>query len=206
MISKTKKTPFSGHQDALEPVASEFAEAGRMDDVDAFNETFESDPRGDQFPDPKTLTDWRVANALLVLRDQVDAAYPSRNKTSDGTIGDEAHCPGPSDHCPNIIDDGIGVVAALDLTHDPASGCDMQVLTRAIAGSRDPRIKYIIYNREICSSYEYEGQPPWTWRPYFGSNPHTRHAHFSVLADADLYDDEAPWDIGLTSSIGGASA
>lgn len=47
---------------------------------------------------------WRNAKSLVVLRAQINAAFPSRSKASDGTIGDSRHCPGSSDHCPKDLD------------------------------------------------------------------------------------------------------
>ena len=140
-------------------------------------------PATGETPSALAATRWRVAKSLLKLRDQINARFPDRNKASDGTIGDDAHCPGTSDHCPKIVDDGIGVVAAIDITHDPAHGLDAGVVANALRVSRDPRIKYIISNRRIASSYPAEGKPPFEWRDYNGSNPHRAHFHVSVLAE-----------------------
>ncbi|WP_174843491.1 hypothetical protein [Thalassococcus sp. S3] len=162
-----------------------------MDDAEAFEEVPGTISIPQEMPE-----DWRVAQSLLTLRAQVDAACPNRNRDSDGTIGDAAHCPGPSDHCPNIRHDGVGIVTALDLTHDPEVGCDMGRLMAALVAARDRRIKYLIYDRRIVSSYPVDDQPAWIWRPYSGSNPHARHAHISVLAEVALFDDDALWSIG----------
>src|SRR5215472_9581086 len=61
---------------------------------------------------------WRVAKSLARLRTQINDAFPQRSKSSDGTIGDAAHASRSSDHNPWIVDDGIGVVSAFDVTHD----------------------------------------------------------------------------------------
>ena len=135
---------------------------------------------------------WRVAKSLLKLRDQVNAAAPNRSRASDGTIGDPNHQSHTSDHNPWVIDGGIGVVTGLDLTTDPAHGCDIPRIINAIVASRDPRIKYIIHNRKILSSTT----APWTWRNYTGPSPHEHHGHFSVKSDKAHYDNEAPWQIG----------
>lgn len=124
---------------------------------------------------------WRVARSLDQLRKQVQIAYPNRSRISDGTIGDAAHCPGPSDHCPNSAD----VVCALDLTHDPAAGADMDLLSESI--KNDPRVKYLIWDRRIWNA-----RISRSWRPYSGSNPHTKHMHISVHG---AYDDTSPWDL-----------
>lgn len=125
---------------------------------------------------------WRLAHSLDVLRSQVDAAYPGRNKSSDGTLGDASHSARQSDHNP----DDHGVVRALDLTHDPTH-FDAHAFANRLWVYRDERIKYVISNRRI-----------WTpaisreWRPYRGTNPHTQHAHISVVSTA-LADSGTLW-------------
>ena len=129
---------------------------------------------------------WRAALCLLTLRGQVDALWPDRDRASDGIIGDAAHQGEVSDHNP----DTNGIVRALDLTHDPAHGCDIDRFSDALAAGRDPRISYVIANRLIMSGPD--GPSPWVWRAYGGSDPHTNHIHISVVADA-LADSQAPW-------------
>lgn len=130
---------------------------------------------------------WRLARSLHTLRDQVNARYPKRRKTHDGTIGDRSHASRKSDHNPSIMDDIHGVVSALDITHDPKGGCDAHALAEHLRQSRDPRIKYIISNARICSP------PGWTWRKYTGTNPHKSHVHISVKGDKRHYDSMARW-------------
>ncbi|MFN3287723.1 MAG: trypsin-like serine peptidase, partial [Sphingomonadaceae bacterium] len=138
---------------------------------------------------------WRAARAITALRLMLNARHPNRSKVSDGIVGDAAHASRASDHNPWIIDGPHGVVTAFDVTHDPASGCDAGALANALVASRDPRIKYIIWNRRICASYPVNGVPAWTWRPYGGRNPHKHHVHLSVKAEKALYDSEAPWRV-----------
>lgn len=146
------------------------------------------------------LASWRPAESLKKLQSQVNAAFPGRSKASDGMIGDTNHCPGSSDHCPNIPDAGVGVVTAYDITHDPNGGCDMHDVANSIRASKDSRIKYVIWDRQIFSSYNHNSGAAWSWRPYSGSNPHTKHAHFSVLAAKVQYDDTSNWIIGSGGS------
>lgn len=141
---------------------------------------------------------WRVARSLEKLRDQVDAASPNRNKASDGTIGDADHQNRTSDHNPWC---GPGVVTAIDITHDPAKGVDIDKLTDDLQESRDPRIKYVIANRMIMSGNP--GPSPWVWRSYSGSNPHTQHFHLSVNCGAGM-DDTRPWKLPSLRGIGGS--
>lgn len=140
---------------------------------------------------PLGTSSWRVAKSLLALRAAVDARWPNRSKASDGTIGDAAHAARDSDHNPWVKDGSVGIVTALDITHDPQHGCDAQAIVDALVASRDRRIKYIIWNRGIISATV----SSWVWRPYAGSNPHTKHLHVSVASNKALYDDQVLWSL-----------
>ncbi len=140
---------------------------------------------------PAGTSSWRAATSLLTLLSQVDAEWPRRKKDSDGTIGDTAHQSRDSDHNPWVKDGSVGVVTAIDITHDPANGCDAEAVVDALLMSRDPRIKYIIWNRRIVSATV----APWTWRAYSGSSPRTKHFHLSVMSNNTLYDSAAAWTI-----------
>lgn len=134
---------------------------------------------------------WRPAESLVRLREQINARAPNRSKASDGTIGDAAHQSRDSDHNPWVQDEDVGVVTAIDITHDPDDGCDGNTIVTALVGSRDSRIKYIIWDHRIISSQK----KPWTWRPYNGKNSHTKHFHLSVLPDKSLYDSRKDWQV-----------
>lgn len=139
---------------------------------------------------------WRLARSLDVLRDEVNAAAPGRSKVSDGTIGDAAHASRTSDHNPYIKDaNGVGVVRALDVTHDPNGGMDAHQLAehvRSLGASGDPRVRYVISNARIASPTQ-----GWVWRRYTGTNAHTKHAHISVVEAASGYDSTAPWGASI---------
>jgi hypothetical protein len=150
--------------------------------------------------DFRAAAQWRVAKALLVLRDQVNQIAPNRDKSSDGTIGDDRHCAGggTSDHCQNVHDGNVGVVTVIDITHDKRHGCDAEVIAESIRGSRDPRVKYIIWNRRIANSSPIGEELAWAWRPYSGQNPHTQHVHISVKPTKEGpggYDTTTAWTI-----------
>lgn len=116
----------------------------------------------------KPAADPRAPACVAALRD-ANARWPGRKKASDGIMGDAAHQKRPSDH-------NLG--NAVDITHDPASGCDGQVI--ADLAIQDPRVTYVIWNAQIYNrARAAEG-----WRPYKGSNPHRHHVHISVRADA----------------------
>lgn len=127
---------------------------------------------------------------------QANELWPNRSRISDGTIGDPAHSARTSDHNP----DGAGWVRAVDLTHDPANGCDAHAWARQVAARRDPRVKYLISNGQIWNpSISPE------WRTYTGANAHTRHAHLSIKSTDAALHDTAPWfqneeeDVALTA-------
>jgi murein L,D-transpeptidase YcbB/YkuD len=132
---------------------------------------------------------WRLAKSLTKFRDQINAASPRRNKASDGTIGDAAHASRSSDHNPWVKDGKMGVVTAIDITHDPANGVNTWDLAERLRTTKDPRIKYVISNRRIWSSV----QAPFQWRKYTGSNPHSSHMHVSVHSSKGHYDSEKDW-------------
>lgn len=141
---------------------------------------------------------WRVAKSLETLRTQVNKAYPKRDKSSDGTIGDEKHASRSSDHNPWVKDGKTGVVTGMDLTNDPKNGPVSNDLAEALRMSCDPRIKYIISNARICSGSE--GPVPWTWRKYSGANAHRHHVHLSVKEGKAFYDSVLPWTINATAA------
>jgi hypothetical protein len=127
---------------------------------------------------------WRVARGLGKLRDQVNARWPNRSRSSDGTIGDLRHSQRASDHNPVN-----GIVHAWDCTHSPAKGLDVHALADRLRQSKDARIKYIISNRRICSSAQ-----NWAWRKYTGSNPHSGHMHISIHRNPHA-DNQREWKI-----------
>lgn len=140
----------------------------------------------------------RIPKSLLVLREQLNKAYPGRKKTHDGWIGDPAHAARESDHNP----DPDGTVDALDITHDPKSGCDSQQIAEVMRQQRDRRIKYLISNWRICGDENYakrSGKKPWTWYKYNGKNGHVAHMHISVN-DA-FQDDSTPWTFRAVDSM-----
>lgn len=142
---------------------------------------------------------WRIAESLKKLREQINAAYPLRDKASDGGIGDAAHASRNSDHNPWVKDArGMGVVTAIDIDEDLARDIhSIQFMVDSIIASRDPRVKYIIYEGRMISSYPARGYGAWKWRPYAGTkNPHRLHAHISVNPSPYHYDNRAEWNIG----------
>jgi hypothetical protein len=137
---------------------------------------------------------WRIAESLKRLREQINAAFPTRDKTSDGGIGDAAHASRNSDHNPWVSDGKQGVVTAIDIDEDlGVDDFELEDLITAIRKSKDPRVKYIIYEGRITVA----GSNLQRWKKYTGKNSHSHHAHISVHSDRKLYDDRSDWYIGI---------
>lgn len=138
------------------------------------------------------MSDYRLAESLKTLRSQVNALFPNRDKTSDGWIGDAKHASRKSDHNPWVKDGKMGIVTALDIDEDLAPNINsIESIVKSIQASRDPRVKYIIYEGRITVKGDIT-----KWKDYSGVNPHRHHAHISVHSDKRLYDSTAEWSIG----------
>lgn len=135
---------------------------------------------------------WRLARSLVRLREQLNLAYPGRDRTSDGAIGDAKHKSRKSDHNAWITYQGTGVVTAIDIDEDVDQTGTVEPIIKAIQASLDPRVKYIIYEGRITIKGDIG-----KWKKYNGVNPHKHHAHISVSADPRLFDDERTWTLGL---------
>lgn len=125
----------------------------------------------------------RLSKSAIQLREQIDDAFPDRDRTSDGWIGDTRHAARKSDHNP----DAQGWVRAIDIDRDlagkkgkPDLMPDLVDQIRALAKSGDKRVSYIIFAGRICSP-----KKAWRWRPYDGVNQHNHHAHISFTPKGD---------------------
>lgn len=140
-------------------------------------------------------SNWNLAPSLIVLHNQINAAWPTRNKSSDGSIGDAAHSARVSDHNP----DGSGVVRALDTDEDldgPSRGQEQtRRVVEALRTSHDRRIKYVIYEGRLFASYSQPWRPAWEWGPYSGINDHAHHWHLSILGSREAAESQDPWPI-----------
>lgn len=149
--------------------------------------------------------------ALVRLREDFNAAFPARDKTSDGWIGDAAHAATTSDHNPDDTAgvsagqsdaDTIAEVRAIDVDSDLRyPGVTFyDVVKRLLATPADlARLKYIIYCPPKGGPFG-DGVPTiWrrnnNWQPerYSGASPHEEHGHISGYAPAD--NDNAPWSV-----------
>ena len=125
----------------------------------------------------------RLSKSAIQLREQIDDAFPGRDRTSDGWIGDTRHAARKSDHNP----DAQGWVRAIDIDRDlngkgrkPDVMPDLVDQIRLAAKSGDKRISYIIFDKRICSA-----KTLWRFVAYRGINSHTHHAHFSFNPKGD---------------------
>lgn len=128
-----------------------------------------------------------LAPALVVLRRQLDEAWPARDRTSDGWIGDAAHSSRVSDHNPDPTSDPAGIVRALDIDED---GIDTATVVLALI--TDPRTRYVIYEARIWA------RGTGTWTVYTGLNLHTRHIHVSVRDHSGYDTNRSPWALDTT--------
>lgn len=119
------------------------------------------------------------APSLDLLRTEFDVAHPDRSTLSDGCCASPAHsAQNPtSDH---------ETGNARDFTADRLHGMISEDWANQIRN--DPRVKYIIRDRQI-----YNPSIAPFWRPYTGSNPHDKHGHVSI--NSWSRDDLRPWTI-----------
>ena len=152
---------------------------------------------------------WRVAAALIELRNEVNRRWPDREKKSDGSIGDSKHKAKKhgSDHNPWVIDaHGIGVVRAIDVDAGPGLdpnrahdgiGDTVAEAARLAGLNGHPAMKgggYVIYEGKIASA---NSHPPWSWRTFSGDS-HVSHPHISVGTGPAAYDSKQGWDVATT--------
>ncbi|MEU8263239.1 peptidoglycan-binding protein [Micromonospora sp. NPDC048999] len=129
-----------------------------------------------------------LAPTLRVLREEINARWPHRDRTSDGWIGDAAHQArgSRSDHNPDSDD---GSVNAIDVDVD---GIDPLLVVRECI--THPSCEYVIYNRVIWSRTR-----GFAAARYTGDNPHDKHLHVSVSHQRALEDSQRPWGIATAS-------
>jgi hypothetical protein len=121
--------------------------------------------------------------AGVTLRNQVNKRWESRDKASDGWIGDAAHAARESDHNP----DANGIVRAIDLDEDfrgdkgDAKKFADELIALARARKDGGRLKYVVYEDKIASGTYADSF--WVWR---GSGyGHTQHIHVSFTEKGD---------------------
>jgi len=125
----------------------------------------------------------KLCKAGQQLREQIDDAFPDRDRTApEGWLGDARHAARVSDHNPDPVSQ---LVRAYDFNANLGSSeheaFDLVDQLRLLARS-DKRISYIIFNGKIAS-----WKRNYAFRPYKGINPHKKHFHisFTKLGDND---------------------
>lgn len=109
------------------------------------------------------MTVWTLAHNMQVRKNAYQKRWPG---LVVGTIGDDSHAAGRSDH----NRDARNVVHALDVMATGATAA--AVVNDALAHPDD--LEYIIHNRTIWAR-----STNWQPRRYNGSDPHTNHCHLS---------------------------
>lgn len=135
----------------------------------------------------------RLCDAGVTLRDQVNQKWPSRDKASDGWIGDAAHAArdgwGTNGKGSYHNPDPNGVVHAIDLDEDffgkgkggqkVAMDFAKQLAAYCREGKDGGRIAHIVYEDKVASGTAQN----WNFR---GSGyGHTHHIHISFTNKAD---------------------
>lgn len=123
------------------------------------------------------MPDYFLAQSLVRFRASINAAFPHRDKSSDGWIGDASHAARESEHNPCWTCTGpqYGIVRATDTDiddNDPGRDLRKMILASTI-GHR--AVWYVISNGVI-----YSRTHNWEARKYTGPNQHTKHVHVSI--------------------------
>lgn len=131
---------------------------------------------------------WYLNPALTRYREAVNAAYPRRDKGTDGTIGDEHHKP-PSDH----LEDADGSVDAWDMDVEVNGkgqpyAADVEHLKKVF--ERHEASRYWIHNGQIATRSN-----GWRREAYSGPNPHTAHVHWNTRESHE--NSTQPWEVDM---------
>ena len=141
-----------------------------------------------------TRSSVRIAKTLDVLRNEINALAPKRSK-GYGRL--DRGCRPPV-AC--IRSQSLGAGGGHGHRHrarhharSSASAATRRcVLAEKLRASKDPRIKYIIWNRRIANYAAIGGTPAWEWRSYAGSNPQATSISTAVQSDkGELRSDRA---------------
>lgn len=133
--------------------------------------------------------------AQALLRD-CDQRWPTRSHASDGICASAQH----SKNNPNS-DHETG--NAVDVTHDPKSGCDGHAIVTGIVSRADKRVKYLIFNRTFYRAPLF-APVPYVPSPNIPYDPHTTHVHVSIYADQR--NDSTPWLGGVPIPLAGSGS
>lgn len=148
---------------------------------------------------------WVLTRGLRTFSAELDAAFPNREKYTDGAKGDSSHAGSVSGHNPDISGraeyrdgDSKDEVRAIDRDKDLRSTVTMEqviqyLVRKGRAGTYLP-FRYFIYRRRI-----WRKSTGWKTEAYHGANDHNDHAHFS--GDYSQRADEWTGSLGLASLV-----
>jgi hypothetical protein len=134
--------------------------------------------------------DWWLAAGGVSLVREVNKLWPERNAL-DGTVAGEGHdsrSPN-SDHRPTPHTADPAIVRAIDVGENVEN--DGQAFFDMLLATQDPRIKYVLHEDKIFSSYSRPDREPWEVKPQ--SVGHFSHVHVSFTNLADH--DDSPWSL-----------
>jgi len=131
---------------------------------------------------------WKLVEGGVTLRAQLDARFPGRDRSSDGSIGDSEHASRSSYHNP----DSRGWVRALDIDENFGRGkwrrgrngkhLAKQLIQYAASGlPGSDRVLHVVYEDKVAS-----GTYKSSWWKFRGSGyGHTQHIHISFTPAAE---------------------
>lgn len=149
---------------------------------------------------------WVLTRGLTTWRGEINTVFKTRDKASDGSVGDLRHQVGTSGHNPDRTGraeykdgDSKDEVRAIDVDADlknPKFSMEQLVqfvVSLARAGKYVP-FRYVIFKGRIWARSD-----GWKTRTYTGSNKHGKHAHFS--GDYTQKADEWTGSLGLAAYV-----
>lgn len=129
---------------------------------------------------------WVLTRGITTWRNEIDEVFPGRDKSTDGTIGDQSHASGTSGHNPDISGkaeyrdyDNLDEVRAADIDKDlrnPKFSMEQLIQWLVALGRAGHYLpfRYFIYNKRI-----WRKSTGWKTETYTGPSDHSDHAHFS---------------------------
>lgn len=149
------------------------------------------------------MSSWVLVPCLVALRDEFNELNPDRDKSTDGSIGDQAHADRSSNHNPDETgntphedSDSKNEVHAIDVD---ATGpwpspmtfdLGIEELRKRHQRGDDDRLIEIIWNRRRATP-----ESGWNWKNYTGDNAHTQHAHLASSYNSSREADTSPWGL-----------
>lgn len=134
--------------------------------------------------------EWYLAPGGVALIPSLMSQWPD-STPYDGTVASQGHDDRSprSDHRPQPTDESPAIVRAIDIGEKiEDQGADLFEQLRA---TRDPRIKYVLHENKIFSSYARLSRDP--WEVHSQSIGHYDHVHISFTTRADW--DNTPWNL-----------